>query len=175
MADMAEGVKALWSRPYFDKTRVGILRHVVRRVQLGAVDPAISDVWAAASASSSVTSWFHYDSIYTERYMWIPAGEQGRLRGRQRDELRQEPARPPAHLLRHRGQQRAPEQLDAVDSRAAAGGKSFEVQVGPDLGHTGVNNQRMWEFFIENLIQRPDRLMAPVGDALVRPATSSTA
>jgi dipeptidyl-peptidase-4 len=24
MADMAEGVKALWSRPYFDKTRVGI-------------------------------------------------------------------------------------------------------------------------------------------------------
>ena len=24
MDDMAEGVKALWSRPYFDKTRVGI-------------------------------------------------------------------------------------------------------------------------------------------------------
>jgi dipeptidyl-peptidase-4 len=42
-------------------------------------------------------------------------------------------------------------------------GKSFEVQVGPDLGHTGVNGQRMWEFFIENLIQRPDRLMAPGG------------
>jgi dipeptidyl-peptidase 4 len=34
-------------------------------------------------------------------------------------------------------------------------GKGFEVQVGPDLGHTGVNQQRMMEFFIENLVVRP--------------------
>jgi dipeptidyl-peptidase-4 len=33
-------------------------------------------------------------------------------------------------------------------------GKSFEVQVGPDLGHTGLNQQRMMEFFIENLVLR---------------------
>jgi len=33
-------------------------------------------------------------------------------------------------------------------------GKSFEVQVGPDMGHTGVNQGRMMEFFIENLILR---------------------
>ena len=72
MDDMAEGVKALWSRPYFDKTRVGIygtsyggyssvmclLRH-----------PRCS---APACASSPVTAWHHYDTIYTERYMWIP-------------------------------------------------------------------------------------------------------
>jgi dipeptidyl-peptidase-4 len=31
-------------------------------------------------------------------------------------------------------------------------GKSFEVQVGPDAGHSGVNGQRMMEFFIENLV-----------------------
>ena len=30
-------------------------------------------------------------------------------------------------------------------------GKSFEVQVGPDQGHSGVNQQRMMEFFIESL------------------------
>jgi dipeptidyl-peptidase-4 len=30
-------------------------------------------------------------------------------------------------------------------------GKSFEVQVGPDLGHTSVNRDRMMEFFIQNL------------------------
>ena len=30
-------------------------------------------------------------------------------------------------------------------------GKSFELQVGPDQGHSGVNQQRMMEFFIENL------------------------
>jgi hypothetical protein len=35
------------------------------------------------------------------------------------------------------------------------------LQVGPDQGHSGVNNQRMMEFFIENLITHPERLMAP--------------
>jgi dipeptidyl-peptidase-4 len=31
-------------------------------------------------------------------------------------------------------------------------GKSFEVQVGPDRGHTAVNFERMMEFFIQNLV-----------------------
>ena len=34
-------------------------------------------------------------------------------------------------------------------------GKSFEVQVGPDQGPSNVNQQRMMEFFIENLVMRP--------------------
>ena len=33
-------------------------------------------------------------------------------------------------------------------------GKSFEVQVGPDLGHTGLRVDRMLEFFVENLVLR---------------------
>ena len=40
-------------------------------------------------------------------------------------------------------------------------GKSFEVQVGPDQRHSGVNQQRMMEFFIENLVMHPERLFAP--------------
>ena len=40
-------------------------------------------------------------------------------------------------------------------------GKSFEVQVGPDQGHSGVNTQHMMEFFIENLVMHPELLMAP--------------
>jgi dipeptidyl-peptidase-4 len=72
MDDMALGVKALWDRPYFDKTRVGIYG-----TSYGGYSAALSilrypDVWAAASASSPVTSWYHYDSIYTERYMLTP-------------------------------------------------------------------------------------------------------
>jgi dipeptidyl-peptidase-4 len=43
-------------------------------------------------------------------------------------------------------------QLIAALQRA---GKSFEVQVGPDLGHSGLNQARMMEFFIENLVLRP--------------------
>jgi dipeptidyl-peptidase-4 len=36
-------------------------------------------------------------------------------------------------------------------------GRSFEVQVGPDRGHSGMNQDRMMEFFIENLVIRPNR------------------
>jgi dipeptidyl-peptidase-4 len=34
-------------------------------------------------------------------------------------------------------------------------GKSFDLQLGPDQGHSGLNSQRMLEFFIENLVLSP--------------------
>jgi hypothetical protein len=34
------------------------------------------------------------------------------------------------------------------------------VQLQPNAGHSGVNNQRMMEFFLENLIQHPERIKA---------------
>jgi dipeptidyl-peptidase-4 len=37
-------------------------------------------------------------------------------------------------------------------------GKSFQVQVGPDAGHSGINPQRMMEFFIESLVIKPAKL-----------------
>jgi dipeptidyl-peptidase-4 len=39
-------------------------------------------------------------------------------------------------------------------------GKSFDVQVGPDQGHSGLNGQRMMEFFIENLVINPSAKVA---------------
>jgi dipeptidyl-peptidase-4 len=33
-----------------------------------------------------------------------------------------------------------------------AAGKSFDLQVGPDRGHSGINMDRMMEFFIDNLV-----------------------
>ena len=70
--DMAEGVKSLWSRPYFDRTRVGIFG-----TSYGGYAAVMEllrhpDVFAAASASSPATDWRNYDTVYTERYMWIP-------------------------------------------------------------------------------------------------------
>jgi dipeptidyl-peptidase-4 len=40
-------------------------------------------------------------------------------------------------------------QLVAALQRA---GKSFDLQLGPDQGHSGINSQRMLEFFIDNLV-----------------------
>ena len=163
MADMAEGVKALWSRPYFDKTRVGIFG-----TSYGGYSAALSllkypDVWAAASASSSVTSWYHYDSIYTERYMWIPQenkeGYEGGNAMNYAKNLR-------GRLLIYYGtadNNVHPNNSMQLIRALQQAGKSFEVQVGPDLGHTSVNQQRMMEFFIENLVMHPERLSAPGG------------
>ena len=31
-------------------------------------------------------------------------------------------------------------------------GKEFDVMVGPDLGHTQINADRMWEYFVDYLV-----------------------
>ena len=113
------------------------------------------EVFHAACASSPVTDFRLYDSIYTERYMWLPqenkagydAGSamtyvdklKGRLMlffGTADDNVH------PANAL----------QLIQALQRA---GKSFDVQIGPDQGHTALSMPRMMEFFIENLVMRP--------------------
>jgi dipeptidyl-peptidase-4 len=121
MDDMAEGIKSLWNRPYFDKGRVGIYG-----TSYGGYTAAMEivrhpEVFTAASASSPVTAWYHYDTIYTERYMWIPQENKDGYEKGSAMSYAERSAGPAAPLLRHRGQQRAPEQLHAVDSRAATG------------------------------------------------------
>ena len=159
MADMAEGVKALWSRPYFDKERVGIYG-----TSYGGYASALSilkypDVYTAASASSPVTSWHHYDSIYTERYMWIPEeNEAGYEAGNAMNYAKNLRGRLLIYYGTADNNVHPNNSLQLVRALQQAG-KSFEVQVGPDAGHTSVNQQRMLEFFIENLVQRPERLL----------------
>jgi len=160
MDDMANGVKALWTRPYFDKTRVGIFGTSYGGYTAATMILRYPDVIAAASSSSPVTDYRHYDSIYTERYMWIPqenaAGYDAGSDMTYAKDLR-------GRLLIYYGtadnnvhQNNSMQLIRALQ----LAGKSFEVQVGPDLPHTGVNGARMMEFFIENLIMHPERLYA---------------
>lgn len=154
--DQAEGVKELAKRSYVDGSRVGIygtsyggyasimclLRH--------------PEVFHAASASSSTTDWRNYDTIYTERYMRTPqANKKGYEESNPMNYINNLKGRLmifygtsdnnvyPAHSL----------QLIAALQKA---GKSFEVQVGPDRGHTAINTDRMMEFFIENLVMNKE-------------------
>jgi dipeptidyl-peptidase-4 len=155
MDDMAEGVKALWGRDYVDKSRVGIYG-----TSYGGYASAMEllrhpEVFAVASSSSPTTDWRNYDSTYTERYMWLPAENQAGydagnvvtyakgLRGR---------------LLLYYGSADNNVHQDntmQLIKELQRQGKSFEVQVGPDQPHSGVNNARMMEFLIENLVMRP--------------------
>lgn len=159
--DQAAGVRHLLQRRYVDARRVGI-----HGTSYGGTASALAllrypDLFAAACANSAVTDFRNYDSIYTERYLWIPQESaaaydavrvmtyatnlHGRLMifyGTADDNVH------PANAL----------QLIQALQRA---GKSFEVQVGPDLGHTAVNRDRMMEFFIENLVLNPPPKYTP--------------
>jgi dipeptidyl-peptidase-4 len=152
MDDMAEGVKALWSRPYFDKRRVGIygtsyggyssLMCVLRH----------PEVFRAGSASSPPTAWYHYDSIYTERYMWIPEENKD---GYEAGSAMTYAEKLDGRLLIYYGtadNNVHPTNSMQLIAALRKAGKSFEVQVGPDAGHSGVAPDRMMEFFIENLV-----------------------
>ena len=158
MDDMANGVKALWSRPYFDKDRVGIYGTSYGGTSSVLMLLRHPDVIAAASSSSPVTSWYHYDSVYTERYMWIPQENKDGYEGGSAMNLA---ANLKGRLLLYYGtadNNVHPNNTMQLVSALQRAGKSFEMQAGPDQPHSGVNGQRMMEFFIENLVMRPERI-----------------
>jgi dipeptidyl-peptidase-4 len=160
MADMAEGIKALRSKPYFDPARVGMYGTSYGGYTSALMILKYPDLVTAASASSPVTSWHHYDSIYTERYMWIPQeNEEGYEGGNAMQHAKNLKGR----LLIYYGtadNNVHPNNSMQLIRALQDAGRSFEVQVGPDRGHTGVNQSRMMEFFIENLVMNPERLVA---------------
>ena len=152
--DMALGIKALWDRPYFDKGRVGIYG-----TSYGGYTSAMEilrhpEVFTAASAASPVTSWVHYDTIYTERYMWIPQeNKEGYDAGSAMTYAKNLRGR----LLIYYGtadNNVHPNNSMQLIKALQQAGKSFEVQVGPDQGHGSLNRERMMEFFIENLVMK---------------------
>jgi dipeptidyl-peptidase-4 len=152
--DQAAGVRALAQRPYVDGGRVGIFGTSYGGYVSAMAIVRHPDVFAAACASSPVTDWRHYDTIYTERYMGTPqdntAGYDAGSVMKYADRLR-------GRLMLYYGtadNNVHPNNAMQLIAALQAAGKSFEVQVGPDRGHSGINQDRMMEFFIENLVLR---------------------
>ena len=155
--DQAAGVRALAQRPYVDGNRVGIFG-----TSYGGYTSAMAilrhpDVFQAASAASPVTDWRNYDSIYTERYMWLPqenaAGYDAGSAMTYADKLR-------GRLMIYYGTadnnvhpSNSLQLIQALQQQR----KSFDVMVGPDRGHSGIDTDRMMEFFIQNLVLTPVR------------------
>jgi len=155
--DQAAGVKALSERAYVDKTRVGIFG-----TSYGGYASALAilrhpDVFQAASASSPVTAWYHYDTIYTERYMWIPQeNKEGYEAGNAMNFADKLKGRLMIYYGTADNNVHPNNSMQLIQALQKAG-KSFEVQVGPDQGHSALKTDRMMEFFIENLVmsERP--------------------
>ena len=117
------------------------------------------DVYAAASASSPVTAWHHYDTIYSERYMWIPQeNKAGYDAGSAMPYAKDLKGRLMIYYGTADNNVHPSNAMQLIEALQKAG-KSFEVQIGPDAGHTALNPLRMMEFFIENLVLRPEPTM----------------
>jgi dipeptidyl-peptidase-4 len=151
MDDQAAGVKSLWSRPYVDKNRVGVFGASYGGYASAMLLLRHPDVFQAAAASSAVTSWYHYDSIYTERYMWIPQeNKEGYEAGNAMNYADKLKGRLMIYYGTADNNVHPNNSMQLIQALQKAG-KSFEVQVGPDVGHSGIRPDRMMEFFIENL------------------------
>jgi len=163
MDDFAAGIRSLWSRPYVDRERVGIYGTSYGGTVSATMLLRHPDVVQAASASSPVTDYRLYDTVYSERHLGLPdvdadAYDRAAIMPLV-DQLK-------GSLLLYYGTSDDnvhPKNTLQLIKALQAAGKSFEVQVGPDKGHTGVDQGRMMEFFIERLIL--DRPTAPIRPA----------
>jgi dipeptidyl-peptidase 4 len=150
--DMAAAARALAGRPYVDAGRVGIYGTSYGGYAAILALLRYPDLFHAASASSPVTDWRHYDTIYTERYMWTP---QGNTRGYDEGSAMTYAGNLRGRLMIYYGtadNNVHPSNAMQLIAELQRNGRSFDVMVGPDRGHTAINAGRMMEFFIENLV-----------------------
>lgn len=152
MEDFAEGVKSLFNRPYVDKSRVGIFGTSFGGTTSAMCLLRFPDVFSAAVANSGVMDWRNYDNIYTERYMNLLSEN---LEGYELTSVMKYAPELKGKLMIYYGTSdnnvHPSNSLQLVNALQKAG-KSFEVQVGPDRGHTAVSTERMMEFFIQHLV-----------------------
>jgi dipeptidyl-peptidase 4 len=73
LADQVAGVKYLISLGFVDPARVGIRGHSYGGFMTVNALLRAPDVFHAGFAGAPVTDWNNYDTIYTERYMGLPA------------------------------------------------------------------------------------------------------
>ncbi|SHO63244.1 dipeptidyl-peptidase-4 [Algoriphagus zhangzhouensis] len=152
MDDFAEGVKSLHDRPYFDKERVGVYGTSYGGTTAATMLLRFPELFHAAVANSSVTDWRNYDNIYTERFMGTL---ETNLKGYNRFSLMNMADQLEGELLIFFGTAdnnvHPSNSLQLIKAFQNAG-KSIEVQVAPDGGHTALNRDRMMEFFIKHLV-----------------------
>ncbi len=150
--DQAAGIRSLWDRPYVEPGRAGIYGTSYGGTASSMALLRNPDVFQAAAASSAVTDWRNYDSIYTERYMWIPQENQ---EGYDAGSAMLWAEKLDGDLMLFFGtadNNVHPSNTLQLIAALQEAGKHFEVQVGPDRGHAGLNRDRMMEFFIESLV-----------------------
>ena len=152
MDDFAEGIKSLYNRPYIDKNRVGVYGTSYGGTTAAACILRHPEVFQAAVANSGVMDWRNYDNIYTERFMdLLENNPEGYEAARLMNYAKNLEGKLMIYCGTSDNNVHPSNSLQLIQALQKEG-KSFEVQVGPDRGHTAVNFFRMMEFFIQNLV-----------------------
>lgn len=153
--DMAKGVEMARTKPGVDGNRVGIIGTSYGGYTSIMAILRYPDHFHAAVSNSNVSDWRNYDTTYTERYMdLLERNVEGYDAGRAATYA----ANLKGALMIYYGtadDNTHPTNSLQIIAALQRAGKSFEVQVGPDAGHSAVSYQRSLEFLIENLILRP--------------------
>ncbi len=159
--DQASGIKALCDQnSWADRTRVGVYGTSYGGYTTVMCLLRYPEVFQVGVASSSVTAWYNYDSIYTERYMGLPWENENKA-GYEAGSAMNYAQNLKGRLLLFYGT--ADNNVHPANSYQLAqklrrANKSFDMMAGPDEGHAFVGNGKMLEYFIENLILTQPKL-----------------
>ncbi len=163
--DQAAGAKALAERPYIDGDRIGIYGTSYGGYASVMCILRHPDVFRSAVASSSVTHWRNYDTIYTERYMGLPWPEENQ-EGYENGSAMKYARNLKGNLMLFYGtadNNVHPANTYQLAQALQRAGKRFDMMAGPDQGHAGINQNRLWEYFVETLVlPGKDRALARV-------------
>ncbi len=155
--DMAAIAMSVAKRPYVNPKEIGI-----EGTSYGGYASALAllrypDVFAAACSCSPVTDYRYYDSTYTERYMGLLEDNKA---GYDAGSCMTYAADLKGRLLLYFGTAddnvHQNNSLSLIEALRRAR-KNIEVQIGTDFGHSGINSDRMMEFFIERMVLDQER------------------
>lgn len=174
MDDFAAGIRSLHGRPYVDRERVGIYGTSYGGTSSATVLMRHPDVVAAAVSNSPVTDYRLYDTAYSERYLGLPQTDKEAY---DRSAVLTYVNQLKGDLLIYYGTSDDnvhPKNSIQLIKALQTARKSFEVQVGPDRGHTGVDVTRMMEFFIQRLVVEKQAAPASRPVALTGPQAAES-
>ena len=135
----------------------GHLRHVLRRLRRDHCLLRHPEVFQAAVACSAVTDWQNYDiDLHRALHVDLRRGTGRATRPAAPDDLRRQAEGPAACSSTARPTTTSTRTTPCNSSRpCSSAGKSFDVQVGPDMGTSApCDSDRMMEFFCQHLLQR---------------------
>jgi dipeptidyl-peptidase 4 len=156
--DMAAAAEHLMKLPYIDSQRIGI-----EGTSYGGYATLMAmgrhpSIFRAGASQSCVSYWGNYDTIYTERFMGLLPDSKDAYAA---SSALTYASKINGWLMLYYGtadDNTHPTNTYQMVRALQDAGKTFELQVGVDAGHSGMNFRRKVEFFLERLAM-PERAL----------------